>query len=777
MRKVVLMSAVVGALAFAPSAQAAIPSVLGPAGDAIPCVDNDGGTPGDPSDDQRRCGSSSPRSTVASPVDGVPIDINVAFPPEPDVGPDGPYPLIGVFHGYGGGKFSFTQMRRFTDRGYAVFTMTDRGFRESCGSGASRTAAGTACDAGYVRLLDSRYEVRDFQDFAAQLSDQGVIDPQRIGAVGGSYGGGMSMALAALKNRVMNPDGSLSPWEDDDGTPMQIAGATPDIPWTDLAYSLVPNGSTYDYVTDAPYTGRFGIMKQSLIEGLYFSGQAAPGYYTPAAPNPNHNPAADLAGWRARLTAGEPYDGDPTATDILEEITTYHSSYGIDHSVAPAPLMISNGYTDDLFPADEAIRFYNRTKEQYPGAAISMLFGDFGHQRSLNRAVDSAARDAAQDAWLDHYVKGEGPVPFQGVTSFTMTCPGAGGASGGPYTAPNWASIAKGEVRFADPTAKTIVPGSGDFQIAGKFDPVGAGVGGLPPGEGFGACNRVSGADQAGVATYRLPSATGSGYTLLGSPTVIADISSGSANSELAARLLDVAPDGTQTLVDRALYRPQAGSGRQLFQLHPSGWHFAPGHTPKLELLPQDSGGAAFNSYGRPANGQGAITVSNLELRLPALEKPGAADGAVKSARPKVVPAGYTLARDFAALPQGVNAELAGGKVTTNGKFAFVRVDSPAAWDSCHASVSLLAPPGAIASAKKGKKRVVIAKNKVPKAIAGGTRGVVKLKLTKKARKALTRKKGLKVTVQLTTAEQDGSVVAKRKLVKKKGKKKKGKKK
>ena len=108
-----------------------------------------------------------------------------------------------------------------------------------------------------MRLIDNRYEVRDAQEFAGQLADEGVglIDPQRIGAIGGSYGGGMSMALAALKNRKVMPDGSLVPWTSPAGKPMQIAAAAPNIPWTDLAYSLVPNGSTLDYVADAPYRG------------------------------------------------------------------------------------------------------------------------------------------------------------------------------------------------------------------------------------------------------------------------------------------------------------------------------------------------------------------------------------------------------------------------------------------------------------------------------------------------------------------------------------------
>ena len=92
-----------------------------------------------------------PRSTSPS-WDGTPIDVNIAFPAEPSSGTDGNYPLIIVGHGYGGGKIGFGAsgstdgLRQFTSRGYAVFSMTDRGFHESCGSDASITAGGSACD-------------------------------------------------------------------------------------------------------------------------------------------------------------------------------------------------------------------------------------------------------------------------------------------------------------------------------------------------------------------------------------------------------------------------------------------------------------------------------------------------------------------------------------------------------------------------------------------------------------------------------------------------------
>ena len=73
---------------------------------------------------------------------------------------------------------------------------------------ASITAGGPACNNGYIHLVDDRYEIRDAQFFAGELADEGLVDGQRIGAIGGSYGGGLSMQLAALKDRTMLPDGS-----------------------------------------------------------------------------------------------------------------------------------------------------------------------------------------------------------------------------------------------------------------------------------------------------------------------------------------------------------------------------------------------------------------------------------------------------------------------------------------------------------------------------------------------------------------------------------------
>ena len=50
------------------------------------------------------------------------------------------------------------------------------------------------------------------------------------------------------------------------------------------------------------------------------------------------DPDADLINWYATINAGEPYDGNPQAADVVDEITTHHSSYYIDQSIPPAPL-------------------------------------------------------------------------------------------------------------------------------------------------------------------------------------------------------------------------------------------------------------------------------------------------------------------------------------------------------------------------------------------------------------------------------------------------------
>lgn len=712
------------ALAVPQAASATINDVFG--GDVDCQVQGDG---------VRFCSNFGPdaRSTTKT-FDGVPIDVDAAFPPAPASGPDGDYPLVMLFHGYGGGKIGLETMQRFLDAGYATFSMTDRGFRESCGSAASQAADPAGCAAGYVRLIDTRYEVRDAQLFAGELVDHGLVAPTKLAAIGGSYGGGMSLALAALRNRTMQLDGSLVPWTSPNGVALELAAAAPFITWSDLAYSLTPNGSTLDYVADAPYRGRFGVIKESLVNGLYVSGLGAPGFYSATGADPS----ADITGWRELLLAGEPYDGDPQAQAILDEITSHHSAYYIDDSVEPAPILYSNGFTDDLFPADEALRFYNRTRAEHPDAHLSLILGEIaGHPRSTGKQNVNDLLRQRELEWFDHFVNGAGPEPFEGVTAFTQTCPSTE-PGGGPYTAPSWARIAKGEIRFREPDPRTIAATAGDPAIAAVFDPV----------TGGGACATADGADQPGTASYRLDPAPAGGYTLLGSPTVIAKFTLPGDTSQVAARLFDVAPDGEETLIARGLWRPETGGPtKQVFQLHANGWRFDEGHIAKLELLPADDGDGLLGGYGRPSNDQQDITVSNLRLRLPVREKPGALGGLVAAPESKLVPGGYELAQDFDRDPR---AKLTAGPIRPDGSRLRAKVKCPGGFEACrNGAIVLKSRTGA------AKRAFTVARGTFE--LQGGAKRHLSLKPTGKARRYLRAHTRLPVIAKVTSAETTGA--------------------
>jgi predicted acyl esterase len=580
------------------------------------------------------------------------VDVNVILPPAPASGPDGPYPLIGDFHGWGGSKIGLNaQTEGWAQNGYAVFSMSDRGWGNSCGSSdPDRLPITEKCTAGYNHLMDDRVEVRDAQYLISVLADEGVAQPKKIGSTGMSYGGGISMALAALRNRTMLPDGSLVAWESPEGKAMELAAAVPQWPWTDLAYALMPNGRTLDYVADAPYLGPsgkapIGIEKSSYVSALYGLGVALSNY----AP-PKTDPSADLTTWYGLVSAGEPYESNPEAPGLIAEITSHHSSYYIDHSEAPAPLLIQSGWNDDLFPPDEAIRIYNRTRTQFPGDPISLFFMDDGHARSQNKPADAALFETRLNGWFNHYLKGEGSAAPSSVEALTTTCESP---SAGPYTAPTWRELAPGEIRLDSPDPQTILPNGGDPTVSGKFDPF---AGGGDP------CATASGADDTGVANYKLAAAPAGGFTLMGSPTVVADISAPGGQSELAARLVDVNSGGTESLVARGLLRPGEGGTKMVFQLHPQAFHFEEGDVAKLELLPSDA------PYARPSNEQQTIEVSNLELRLPVLETPGSLEGLVQSPAPKVLPPGYQLAAGYTESEPGGEEKTGGGEKEKEGE-------------------------------------------------------------------------------------------------------------
>jgi predicted acyl esterase len=85
---------------------------------------------------------------------------------------------------------------------------------------------------------------------------------------------------------------------------------------------------------------------------------------------------------------------------------------------------------------------------------------------------------------------------------------------------------------------------------------------------------------------------------------------------QLAARLWDVAPDGTAALVTRGVYRLTANQhGAIAFQLFGGGYRFRAGHTAKLELLGNDA------PFVQPSRQRFSVTVDRVRVALPTRER------------------------------------------------------------------------------------------------------------------------------------------------------------
>ncbi len=621
---------------------------------------------------QRWCGNTA--GTTVPTWDGTPIDVSVAFPPAS--GSDNNYPVVGVYHPWGSTKIlpSSAAAQRWLALGYAVFSMSDRGWGSSCGSPSkpANTLKAAPCEAGYIHLISRKYEVRDAQYLLGLLAEEGLINPQEIGATGGSYGGGMSAQLGSMNNRVEMLNGELVPWTTKNGTPMKIAATAPEYPWTDLAQALEPNGSWLDYVTNAPYSGilgnhEFGIEKRFWNEELYLAG-AALGYYAPTSLG---EPEANNTEWYNFNQTGGPYNGKALAIQQEEQLPN-HGAYYTNLSVPPAPTIMENGWNDDLFPVNQSVDYYNKVRAAYPNQPIELFDFDLGHNprsASTPSASDDAKLTAAQNEWFKYFVKGEGSEPANahgGVTAISSHCPATTASAGTEYKAANWASLAPGEIHLQGAAEQTIqAPG-----VAPKTTFTSGTV-----------CTTEVAGENSSAATYKLAPAPSGGYTIAGASTVVSEFSTPGTNDQVIARLMDVneAEGGTQQLVGRAIYRPiNPGGGftKQVFQLYPQVWNVAAGHVLKLQLMVQDS------TYARSSTSPQSIQVRNLELRVPTTEMPGSDGGLVQKPLPKYLPPGYTLARNVTPATPGTPHLSSGASPNASGVFTL-------AWEASQAAAEL----------------------------------------------------------------------------------------
>jgi hypothetical protein len=388
-------------------------------------------------------------------------------------------------------------------------------------------------------------------------------------------------------------DGSFRRWMSPNGTALSITAAYARWGASDLTDALQPNGRFLDFRTPKPRQSITpgGVMKKSYLDVLYNSGNAT-GFYAPKG----SAFGSDLTTWKELVDRGEP--ARPDALAVGTELTSFHSWAGL---TGPSPpLLVQNGWTDDLLPAPEALRVYRSFRAASPRARISLQLGDLGHPRGTNNpTVDRAMLRQARD-FFGAYLKGEGRPPAHGsVLAYTQTCPAL--APGARFTAENWERLHPKTITMRRGRPQRVTSRGGNPDTARAIDPFG--------GVGVGACTTVAAERAKGTALlqrrFRRP------FTMLGMPIVEGEVRTRGRGGFIAARLWDVYRGG-QTLVSRGVYRLRDNQrGRILFQLFGNGWRFAKGHTAKLELLGNDP------NFLRTSNFRFTVGISKLRVLLP----------------------------------------------------------------------------------------------------------------------------------------------------------------
>jgi acetyl esterase/lipase len=538
--------------------------------------------------------------------DGVPLDADVTLPARGS----GPFPLLVLLHGWGQTKTAFEstsddgQLDNVTmaSRGWAVLTYTARGFGDSCGTAASR--AGTpACAKGWIHLADQRYEIRDTEYLAGRLVDEGLARPD-FAVAGVSYGGGQSLELAMLKNRMELPDGKLVPLTSPRRhIPMSVAAVYAEWPWDDLVSALTPNGhlSSSTYTPPRSDLDPVGVGKQSWLSLLY----AASGYLAP----PGADPQANITAWYREFQAGEPYSAK--ARRALEIIQRYKSAIGIPMaSGGPAPTAIASGWTDSLFPASEAMHYANRLRADGEHTPLLLMLGDIGHGWAQNEPSVTDAMTARGVAFLEDAVQTH-RAPPTGVDVTPTVCPGTA-AETPTLSGPALSALQSGSVRFTGTTPQVVTSSGGSAATAAALDPSYAGP----------LCHALPANKEPGTAVYTRPVGT-TPTTLLGAPTITADITVTGNYPELVGRLWDVAPGSTsRQIVAMGIFRPSVNqkpgtsshataTERISFELNPDDYTFAPSHTMELELVGSNA------PYFRKSNGTFSVKVHDLQVTLP----------------------------------------------------------------------------------------------------------------------------------------------------------------
>lgn len=268
------------------------------------------------------------------------------------------YPLILHSHGWGGDRVTEedtqnefdssnfysvavdAEVQEFWKDGYAVVSFDERGFHDSGGA---------------IRVMDPAYETRDaiavldWADDNLDLRRNASGDPL-VGAIGGSYGGGFQLLLAAFDTR--------------------LDAIAPSATWNNLPDSLAPNG----------------VIKKLWDFGLCVSATSA----GDRTFSDELNQACQEAGFDPSTRFAD--EMDPAILEFLAAhgmgaMQRRHEDSEDDFQMRPIDTLLTQGQRDLLFPLNDAVA--NQRFLSSLGGDVRVISNQHGHY--IGPPLDSQA--------------------------------------------------------------------------------------------------------------------------------------------------------------------------------------------------------------------------------------------------------------------------------------------------------------------------------------------------------------------------------------------------
>ncbi|MEJ7891172.1 MAG: CocE/NonD family hydrolase [Solirubrobacteraceae bacterium] len=586
-------------------------------------------------------------------------------------------PAIMATNGFGGSKAEFEELgMSYAERGYVFLAYSGLGFG---GSGCKITLDDREHDGAagsqLISFLGGSKAAQDGTKIDYVVSD-GVdhvgkerTDDPRVGMIGGSYGGQIQFAVAAVDKRLDT--------------------IIPQITWNDLSYSLSPNNT--DFTRGVTY-GTPGVVKIDWPV-LFFGVGTGQGLAASLA-DPSHvgtcpNFADEVC---PALIAGASRGYlDEAGLALLRNASV--SSY---YDEVVIPTFLTQGQSDNLFNLQETVTTYKALRER--DVPVKMLWRSSGHSGGgLGEAENDptnpeAAYESRLDlAWFDHYLKGKGARPALDFSFITDWIDFPDGADAAPAVGvvPSYPAGRESAYFLSGEDALVTEKGKaqpGGVTVQSSAAPTSAGGGFVDPAQTDGPGT---------AASWTTPPLT-SDLDVAGIPSLTFSVDAptfGAAADPaqrliLHAKLYDVAPDGTQSLVrNQSSAARIAQPGKPVTIEIPGQVHrYAKGHALRVTVA------TTAASY-RGSFGAGSVTINSgpeSVLTLPVLGRQAGAVGSGPQGLTPFAPAAgkpSSVARPAAKFPgrrvcRGgrrlrfrlkVKRRVSVARVTVNGKTRIIR--------------------------------------------------------------------------------------------------------